>query len=90
MEEPGRLQSMGLQRHVFDPWVGKIHWRRAWQPTPVFLAGESHGQRSLGGCSPYGRIELDTTEACVHTVSFSCHASHYIPRTCLSGDMITP
>ena len=34
-------------RHGFDPWVGKIHWRRAWQPTPVFLPGESHGQRSL-------------------------------------------
>ena len=33
----------------FDPWVGKIPWRRAWQPTPVFLPGESHGQRSLVG-----------------------------------------
>ena len=36
----------------FDPWVGKIPWRRAWQPTPVFLPGESHGQRSLAGYSP--------------------------------------
>ena len=35
-----------------DPWVGKIPWRRVWQPTPVFLPGESHGQRSLGGYSP--------------------------------------
>ena len=34
-------------RHKFDPWVGKISWRRAWQPTPVFLPGKSHGQRSL-------------------------------------------
>ena len=36
----------------FDPWVGKIPWRRAWQPTPVFLPGESHGQKSLKGYSP--------------------------------------
>ena len=40
-----------------DPWVGKIPWRRAWQPTPVFLPGESHGQRSLAGYSPRGRKE---------------------------------
>ena len=46
----------------FDPWVGKIPWRRAWQPTPVFLPGESHGQRSLAGYSPWGRKESDTTE----------------------------
>ena len=39
----------------FDPWVGKIPWRRAWQPTPVFLPGESHGQGSLVGYSPWGR-----------------------------------
>ena len=36
----------------FDPWVRKIPWRRAWQPTPVFFPGESHGQRSLDGYSP--------------------------------------
>ena len=36
--------------HGFDPWIGKIPWSRAWQPTPVFLPGESHGQRSLVGC----------------------------------------
>ena len=35
-----------------DPWVGKSPWRREWQPTPVFLPGESQGQRSLAGCSP--------------------------------------
>ena len=38
------------------------HWRRKWQPTPVFLPGKSHGWRSLGGCSPWGRKESDTTE----------------------------
>ena len=40
------------RRHRFDPWVGKIPWRRKQQPTPVFLPGESHGQRSLAGYSP--------------------------------------
>jgi len=43
-------------RPGFDPWVGKIPWRREWQPTPVFLPGESHGQRSLAGHSPSGSI----------------------------------
>ena len=43
-------------------WVGKISWRRFWQPTLVFLPGESHGQRSLAGYSPWGHKELDTTE----------------------------
>ena len=49
-------------RRVSDPWVGKIPWRRAWQPTPVLLPGESHGQKSLVGYSPWGRKESDTTE----------------------------
>ena len=46
----------------FDPWVRKIPWKRDWQPTPVFLPGESHGQRSLAGYSPWDLKELDTTE----------------------------
>ena len=46
----------------FDPWVRKILWRRAWQPTPVFLPEESHGERSLVGNSPWGHKESDTTE----------------------------
>ena len=45
-----------------DPWVGKIPWTRKWQPTPVFLPGKSHGQRSLVGYSPWGREELDMVE----------------------------
>ena len=40
------------RKHGFDPWVGKIPWRKKWQSTPVFLPGKSHGQRSLVGCSP--------------------------------------
>ena len=43
-------------------WIGKIPWRRKWQPTPIFLPGESHGQRSLVGCRPWGLKESDTTE----------------------------
>ena len=38
-----------IKRFRFNPWVGKIPWRRAWQPTPVFVPGEFHGQRNLGG-----------------------------------------
>ena len=41
-----------IRKCAFNPWVGKIPWRRAWQPTPVFLPGESHGQRSLAGYDP--------------------------------------
>ena len=51
-----RGQSICLQcrRPRFNPWVGRIPWRRKWQPTPVFLPGKSHGQRSLAGYSPWG------------------------------------
>ena len=66
-EEPGRLQSMGSLRIEHD-WATSlslftfIHWRRKWQPTPVFLPGESQGRGSLVGCCLWGRTELDTTE----------------------------
>ena len=56
-----------MRRPSFDSWVGKILWRREWQPTPVFVPGESHGQRSLMGYSPWGRTESDTTERLLHT-----------------------
>ena len=66
-EEPGRLQSMGLLGVGHNSVTSLslftfMHWRRKWQPTPVFFPGESHGQRSLAGCSPWGRKKLDTTE----------------------------
>ena len=67
-EEPGRLQSSGSLRVGHD-WATSLslftftHWRRKWQPTPVFLPGESQGQGSLVGCRLWGRTELDTTEA---------------------------
>ena len=50
------------KRLGFSPWVGKIPWRRKWQPTPVFLPGEFHGQRSLAGYSPWDCKESDMTE----------------------------
>ena len=57
----GKEPTCQSKRCKFDPWVGKIPWRRKWQPTPVFLPGRSHGQRSLAGYSPQGLKELDTT-----------------------------
>ena len=77
MEEPGGLQSMGSLRVGHD-WATSLslftfmHWRRKWQPTPVFLPGESHGWRSLTGYSPRGREESDTTERFHFHFSFSC------------------
>ena len=68
MEEPGRLQSMGSLRVGHD-WVSSLsictfmHWRRKWQPTPVFLPGESQRRGRLVGCCLWGRTESDTTEA---------------------------
>ena len=67
MEEPGRLQSMGLWRVGHD-WATSlslftfVHWRRKWQPTPVFLPGDSQGRGSLVGCRVLGCTESDTTE----------------------------
>ena len=54
------MQRQG--RCGFDPWVGKRPWERKWKPTPVFLPGEFHGQRSLVGYSLWGRKESDTTD----------------------------
>ena len=68
MEEPGGLQSMGSLRVGYN-WATSLclftfmHWRRKWQPTPVFLPGESQGRGSLVGCRLCGRTESDTTEA---------------------------
>ena len=66
--------NAGEKRCGFDPWDGKIPWRGAWQPIPVFLPGESHKQRRPVGYSPWSHKESDTTEttyhACMHTHSF--------------------
>ena len=55
-------QCRRCKRCGFNSWVGKIPWRRAWQPTPVILPREFHGQRSLVDHSPWGCTELDMTE----------------------------
>ena len=62
IREESAYQYRRSKRRRFNPWVRKIPWRRKWQPTPVFLPGKSHGQRSLADYSPWGRKELDTTE----------------------------
>ena len=84
IEEPGRLQSLGSLRVRHD-WATSLllftfmHWRRKWQPTPVFLPGESQGWRSLVGCHLWSHTELDTL-----TWLSSSRSSVYIglPRWC--------
>ena len=77
MEEPGRLRSMG-SLGVGHDWATSLslltfmHCRRKWQPTPVFLPGDSQGQRSLVGCRLWGRTESDTTEQLHFHFSLSC------------------
>ena len=66
----GKEPTCQCRRHKrswFHPCVGKILWRRKWQPTQIFLPGESHGQRSLARYSPWGHKESDTTEATEYT-----------------------
>ena len=72
------------KRHRFNPCVRKILCRRKWQPTPGFLPGKSHGQRSLAGYNPRGRKSQDTTEATKHTSAqhtwpfiFACYIAIY-------------
>ena len=55
-------QCRRQRRHMFNPWVRKIPWRRKWQPTPAFLSGNSHEQKSWVGYSPRGHKESDMTE----------------------------
>ena len=63
----GKEPACQYRKWRFDLWIGKMSWKRKWQPTPVFLPGKSHGQKSLLGYSPGGCKELDTTERlCVH------------------------
>ena len=78
-EEPGRLQSMGSRRVGHD-WATSLslftfmHWRRKWQPTPVFLPGESQGRGSLVGFRLWGGTESDTTEATQQQQYIHLHA----------------
>ena len=61
------LPKKGYKRPGFNPWAGKIPWRRAGQLTPVFLPSKFHGERSLAGHSPCSCKELNTTEVTEHT-----------------------
>ena len=87
-EEPGRLQSMGLQRVGHD-WATSLslffflYWRRQWHPTPVLLPGKSHGWRSLVGCSPWGRSEWDMTERLHFHFSLTCIGEEWQPTPVL-------
>ena len=66
----GKEPTCQCRRHKklrFNPWVRRIPWRRAWQSTPVFLLGESNGQRSLVGCSPWGRRKSSRIEVTLLT-----------------------
>ena len=84
------INLLQYRRPRFNAWVRKIPWRRAWQPTPVFLPAELHGQRSLADSSPWGHKESDKTEQPTHSSPswytlissliqiFSCYHSHLI------------
>ena len=73
----GKESVCQRRRYGFDPWVRKIPWRRKWQPTPVFLHGKSHGERSLKGYSPQSHKESDTTErAHMHALQWHCQNSY--------------
>ena len=82
-EEPGRLQSMRLLRVGHD-WASSLliftfmHWRRKWQPTPVFLPGESRGQGSLVGCCLWGHTESNTNEVSSMHLSYSSLLKLYL------------
>ena len=67
-----RLFGLSIFRHIIYLHLYPWHWRRQWQPTPVLLPGKSHGQRSLVGCSPWGRYKSDTTERLHFHFSLSC------------------
>ena len=79
-KEPS-CQYKRRKRCRFDPWVGKIPWRRKWQPTPVFLPGESHGQRSLVGNSPWGCWVVHNWSDLAHKIcsSFKTPLRHFSP-----------
>ena len=69
------------RRHGFDPWVGKILWRRKWQPTLVFLPGKFHGQQSLAGYNPWGCKESDMT-GWLSTHTHTCAHMHTLTHMC--------
>ena len=75
--EESAHQCKRCKRLGSHPWVGKIPWERKWQPTPAFLPGQPHGQRSLTGYSPWGHEELDMTEH--KSIWNTCFSDHSLP-----------
>ena len=79
---PWRLSWWGIcpqcRSARFIPWARRILWRREWQPTPVFLPGEFHRQRSLVGYSPRGHKEPDTTEQLTQHIQISDPISEHL------------
>ena len=73
-------QCRRCERHEFDPWLWKIPWKRAWQPTATFLPGEFHGQGSLAGCSPCVPKESDTTKRLTLSLSTRLSDSKKLKR----------
>ena len=83
----GKKICLQCRKPRFDSWVRKIHWRREWQPTPVFLPAEFHGQRSLTGYSLWGCKELDTTERLTYTHQLEVIRSLFVILTDVINDM---
>ena len=80
-------QGRRCKGYGLDPWVGKITWRRKWQPTPVFFPGQSHGQRSLVGYGSWGHKESDTTEhMCAHTHTHTHVHTRVLTHMCAHRD----
>ena len=79
-------QCRRCKRSRFNPRVGKIPWRRKWQPTPVFLPEKFHGQRSLVCCSPWDRKQSDMTEytPSYYKLFFAYPASEYMHQNMCS------
>ena len=74
-------QCRRFNRPGFSPWVGKIPWKRSWQPSPIFLPGESHGQRSLVGYNPSGhRVRYDWGDLAPHTLLLHFCGLSYLER----------
>ena len=77
----GHVFRYATWRPEFDPWVGKIPWRRKWQPTPVFLPEKSHRQRSLAVYSPWGCKEVDTTQWLHYVQMWELdHKKRWVPK----------
>ena len=94
MEKPGRLQSMGSLRVRHDGATSLslftfMHWRRKWQPTPVFLPGESQGWGSLVGCRLWGCTDSDMTEVTYFYLLPSPRIHHPLPYCLITQARIT-